>query len=61
MVDFTEDQKKEIFDRMADEHTTPDTLAKELKCKLADIMDAVVDVITSSKNLYPRNVFGRWG
>lgn len=47
MVDFTEDQKKEIFDRMADEHTTPDVLAKELKCKLADIMDAVVDVITS--------------
>ena len=47
MVEFTEDQKKNIFDRMADEHTTPDVLAKEFECKLVDIMDAVVDVISS--------------
>ena len=47
MVEFTEDQKKNIFDRMADEHTTPDVLAKEFKCRLADVMDAVVDVISS--------------
>lgn len=48
MVEFTEEQKKSIFDRMADEHTTPDVLAKEFKCKLADIMDAVVDVIAGN-------------
>ena len=47
MVEFTEDQKKNIFDRMADEHTTPDVLAKEFKCRLVDVMDAVVDVISS--------------
>ena len=47
MVEFTEEQKKNIFDRMADEHTTPDVLAKEFECKLVDIMDAVVDVISS--------------
>ena len=46
MVEFTEDQKKNIFDRMADEHTSPALLAKEFECKLADIMDAVVDVIS---------------
>ena len=47
MVEFTDEQKKDIFDRMADEHTSPVLLAKEFECKLADIMDAVVDVISS--------------
>ena len=46
MVEFTDEQKKNIFDRMADEHTTPDVLAKEFKCRLADVMDAIVDVIS---------------
>lgn len=47
MVEFTEEQKKDIFDRIADEDTPPVLLAKEFECKLADIMDAVVDVISS--------------
>ena len=47
MVEFTDEQKKDIFDRMADENTTPDVLAKEYKCRLADVMDAIVDVISS--------------
>lgn len=47
MVEFTDEQKKDIFDRMADEHTSPVLLAKEFESKLADIMDAVVDVISS--------------
>lgn len=47
MTEFTYEQKKNIFDRMADEHTTPEVLAKEFKCRLADVMDAVVDVISS--------------
>lgn len=47
MTEFTDEQKQTIFDRMADENASPVLLAKEFNCKLADIMDAVVDVISS--------------
>lgn len=44
---LSNEDKEAIYNRMSgDTHATPDELAKEYKCRLCDIMDAVIDVIS---------------
>lgn len=45
---LNKEDKEAIYNRLSgDEHTTPNDLAKEYKCRLCDIMDAVIDVIAA--------------